>query len=98
MEAILYMHRDYDAKVLKIVELLEKCDISLNIIVKDLNMDFDIFSKEIGHTVKRLPKVIIDGEFVGGYYDLVEYLVIKNIINYSGEIQNVNKSAAAERI
>lgn len=96
MEATLYVHRDYDAKVLKIVELLEKCDISLNIIVKDLNMDFDTFSKKIGHIVKRLPKVIIDGEFVGGYYDLVEYLVIKNIINYSGEIQNVNKSATAE--
>jgi hypothetical protein len=44
-----------------------------------------------------LPKVIIDGEYVGGYYDLVEYLVIRKIINFSGEILNDNKSATAER-
>jgi hypothetical protein len=97
MEAKLYMHRDFNVKALRIVELLEKCNVSLHIVVKDPDIDFDIFSEEIGHTVKRLPKVIIDGEYVGGYYDLVEYLVIRKIINFSGEILNDNKSATAER-
>ena len=39
----------------------------------------------MGEKVKKLPHVVIDGERVGGYYDLVEYLMKKNIINYAGE-------------
>ena len=39
----------------------------------------------VGEKVKKLPHVVIDGERVGGYYDLVEYLMKKNIINYAGE-------------
>ena len=39
----------------------------------------------VGEKVKKLPHVVIDGERVGGYYDLVEYLMKNNIINYAGE-------------
>ena len=39
----------------------------------------------VGEKVKKLPHVLIDGERVGGYYDLVEYLMKKDIINYAAE-------------
>ena len=55
-------------------------------------MQFEVHAVEeayianvVGEKVKKLPHVVIDGERVGGYYDLVEYLINKDIINYAGE-------------
>ena len=61
-------------------------------LLRDCNLMFETHAVEeayianvVGEKVKKLPHVVIDGERVGGYYDLVEYLMNKDIINYSGE-------------
>ena len=61
-------------------------------LLRDCGVQFEIHAVEeayianvVGEKVKKLPHVVIDGERVGGYYDLVEYLMKKNIINYAGE-------------
>ena len=61
-------------------------------LLRGCGLQFEVHSVEeayianvVGEKVKRLPHVVIDGERVGGYYDLVEYLMNKDIINYSGE-------------
>ena len=61
-------------------------------LLRDCGVQFEIHAVEeayianvVGEKVKKLPYVVIDGERVGGYYDLVEYLMKKNIINYAGE-------------
>ena len=61
-------------------------------LLRDCNLQFEIHAIEeayisnvVGEKVKKLPYAVIDGERVGGYYDLVEYLMHKDIINYAGE-------------
>ena len=61
-------------------------------LLRDCGLQFETHAVEeasianvVGEKVKKLPHVVIDGERVGGYYDLVEYLMKKNIINYAGE-------------
>ena len=61
-------------------------------LLRDCNLMFETHAVEeayianvVGEKVKKLPYAVIDGERVGGYYDLVEYLMNKDIINYSGE-------------
>ena len=61
-------------------------------LLRDCRLQFEVHAVEeayianvVGEKVKKLPYVVIDGERVGGYYDLVEYLMKKNIINYAGE-------------
>ena len=45
----------------------------------------EYIANTVGEKVKKLPHVVIDGERVGGYYDLVEYLMNNDIINYAGK-------------
>ena len=61
-------------------------------LLRDCDLQFEVHAVEeayianvVGEKVKKLPHVVIDGERVGGYYDLVEYLMKKDIINYAGE-------------
>jgi len=61
-------------------------------LLRDCRLQFEVHAVEeayianvVGEKVKKLPHVVIDGERVGGYYDLVEYLMKNNIINYAGE-------------
>ena len=61
-------------------------------LLRDCRLQFEVHAVQeayianvVGEKVKKLPYVVIDGERVGGYYDLVEYLMKKNIINYAGE-------------
>jgi len=61
-------------------------------LLRDCRLQFEVHAVEeayianvVGEKVKKLPYVVIDGERVGGYYDLVEYLMKNNIINYAGE-------------
>ena len=63
-------------------------------LLRDCNLQFEIHVLEeanianvVGEKIKKLPHAVISGERVGGYYDLVEYLMNKNIINYAGEPQ-----------
>ena len=61
-------------------------------LLRDCGVQFEVHAVEeayianvVGEKVKKLPYVMIDGERVGGYYDLVEYLMNKDIINYACE-------------
>ena len=65
----------------KILKLLKVCGLQFKLHV----LEEAYISNVVGEKVKKLPHVVIDGERVGGYYDLVEYLMNKNIINYAGE-------------
>ena len=73
-----------------ILDLLDNCGFQYEVetLVKMTGRAFtsgaEIYNV-VGEKVKTLPHVVIDGERVGGYYDLVEYLMNKDIINYAGE-------------
>ena len=71
----------------KIFKLLKDCKLEFAIeVFGHFRSDEDTYiANVVGEKVKKLPHVVIDGERVGGYYDLVEYLMKKNIINYAGE-------------
>ena len=45
----------------------------------------DVVSKTIGEKVRKLPQIVVDGNRMGGYYDLVEHLINKEVITYTGE-------------
>ena len=46
--------------------------------------DLDKVSSLIGEKVRKLPQVIVDGKRIGGYYDLMEFLMNMKLINYKG--------------
>ena len=37
----------------------------------------DYISQEIGEKIRKLPQVVINGDRIGGYYDLMELLINK---------------------
>ena len=65
----------------RILKLLKYNDLEFEVeAIEDIHI-----TNVVGEKVKKLPHVVIDGERVGGYYDLVEYLMNKDIINYAAE-------------
>jgi len=42
--------------------------------------------EDIGKNVRQMPQIKIDGELIGGYNQLVEYLNEKGKVNFKGEI------------
>ena len=42
--------------------------------------------EDIGKSVKSMPQIKINGELVGGYNQLIEYLADKQLVNFKGEI------------
>ena len=85
MDIRVYLYNDYDPYAAKILKLLEKCDLKLtfNTYSRD-NMDY--VSQEIGEKVRKLPQIVVDGERIGGYYDLMELLINKQLIDYKGDL------------
>ena len=79
MDIVVYI-KDFDSSN-KMLTLLRDCNLQFEIHA----IEEAYISNVVGEKVKKLPHVVIDGERVGGYYDLVEYLMKKNIINYAGE-------------
>ena len=79
MEIKVYI-KDFDSAS-KMLNLLRDCNLQFNV----YGVEEAYIANVVGEKVKKLPHVVIDGERVGGYYDLVEYLMKKNIINYAGE-------------
>ena len=65
----------------RMLTLLEDCDLQFEVHA----IEEAYIANVVGEKVKKLPHVVIDGERVGGYYDLVEYLMNKDIINYAAE-------------
>jgi len=79
MDIVVYIKNIDDS--IKILKLLKYNDLEFEVeAIEDIHI-----TNVVGEKVKKLPHVVIDGERVGGYYDLVEYLMNKNIINYAGE-------------
>jgi len=42
--------------------------------------------EEIGKTVRSMPQIKINGQLIGGYNQLVEYLHDKELVNFEGKI------------
>ena len=43
------------------------------------------FKKDIGKDVRTIPQIKINGELIGGYHQLVEYLDDQGLVNFKGE-------------
>ena len=48
--------------------------------------DVEKLFEDIGKNVKSMPQIKINGELIGGYNQLIEYLADKNLVNFKGEI------------
>ena len=79
MEIKVYI-KDFDSSD-KILNLLRDCNLQYGVHALEGSEKANV----VGEMIKKLPHVVIDGERVGGYYDLVEYLMNNDIINYAGE-------------
>ena len=88
MDIVVYIHDSIDGResCSKILTLLEKCELKFGL-EKLLQLEGVDILNVVGEKVRKFPHVVIDGERVGAYYDLVEYLMNKDIINYAGEPQ-----------
>ena len=85
MNIQLYLWADFNESAFRILKLLDGNKIPFSVQpFKDESVDE--ISDRIGIKVRRLPLVIVDGENIGGYYDLLEFLINKNVINYDGEL------------
>ena len=61
----------------------------------DLNYEEKMFGKDfksvdelyeaVGKQVRTMPQIKIDGQLIGGYNQLVEFLADKGLVNYKGE-------------
>ena len=85
MNIQLYLWADFNESAFKLLKLLDGNKIPFSVqTFKDESLD-DI-SDVVGEKVRRLPVVVVDGENIGGYYDLLEFLINKNVINYDGKL------------
>ena len=41
--------------------------------------------EELGKQVRSMPQIKINGELIGGYNQLIEYLADKGLVNFKGE-------------
>ena len=83
MNISVYIFKEYDSHALNVMQLLKKSDLTFELSTYEQG-DIESAISDIGEKVRRLPQVVIDGSRIGGYYDLVEFLVSKKIINYKG--------------
>ena len=86
MNIQLYLWADFNESAFKILKLLDGNKIPFSVQTFGSDELLEDISVQIGEKVRRLPVVVIDGEKIGGYYDLVEFLINKNIINYDGKL------------
>ena len=71
----------------KVINILEDSNIEVTKVdVAESVENFEKMQNYAGEDIRSVPQVVIDNEFVGGYYDLVEYLIKKKVINYSSEV------------
>jgi glutaredoxin len=50
----------------------------------DFNSPEELY-EAVGKQVRTMPQVLIDGELIGGYNQLVEYFMEKGKVNFKGE-------------
>ena len=87
MDITLYMWEDYekDEFSTKIITLLRLVPLEFKIHSFERDTEMDEVSKTIGEKVRKLPQIVVDGDRIGGYFDLVEHLINKEVINYAGK-------------
>ena len=86
MNIQLYLWANFNESAFKILKLLDGNKIPFSVQTFGSDELLDDISEQIGEKVRRLPVVIIDGEKIGGYYDLLEFLINKEVINYDGKL------------
>ena len=84
MNIQLYLWADFNESAFKILKLLDGNKIPFSVQTFGSDESLDDISVQVGGKVRRLPLVVVDGEKIGGYYDLVEHLINKEVINYTG--------------
>ena len=52
---------------------------------KDFDSDPSKMMEDIGKPVRTMPQIKIDGNLVGGYNQLVEFMADKGLTNFKGE-------------
>ena len=85
MNIQLYLWAEFSESSFKILKLLDGNKIPFSVQTFGSDESLDDISVQVGGKVRRLPLVIVDGEKIGGYYDLLEFLINKKVINYDGE-------------
>ena len=87
MDIIVYVWEDYDKDEFsaKIIALLELIPLEFKIHLFKRDTEMDVVSTTIGEKVRKLPQIVVDENRMGGYYDLVEHLINKEVITYTGE-------------
>ena len=87
MDIIVYVWDDYekDEFSVKIITLLKLIPLEFKIHPFERDTEMDVVSNAIGEKVRKLPQIVLDGDRIGGYFDLVEYLINKEVINYAGK-------------
>ena len=86
MNIHLYLWANFNDSAFKILKLLDGNKIPFSVQTFGSDELLDDISVQIGEKVRRLPVVVIDGEMIGGYYDLLEFLINKEVINYDGKL------------
>ena len=86
MNIQLYLWADFSESAFKILKLLDGNKIPFSVHTFGSDDSLDDISILVGEKVRRLPAVIADGESIGGYYDLLEFLINKEVINYDGKL------------
>ena len=85
MNIEMYLYAKFDKSALDILKLLDDNKIRFSVQTFNEDDSLDFISDRVGEKVRRLPLVMIDGKRVGRYYDLMEFLVNKGVINYKGK-------------
>ena len=85
MNIELYLYAKFDKSALNILKLLDDNKIKFSVQIFNEEDSLDFISEQVGEKVRRLPLVMINGKRVGRYYDLMEFLVNKGVINYKGK-------------
>jgi len=85
MNIQLYLWVEFNESAFKILKLLDGNKIPFSVQTFGNDESLDDISVQVGGKVRRLPLVVVDGEKIGGYYDLVEFLINKKVINYDGK-------------
>ena len=70
---------------MKIIDLIKSASLHYTLLPIKKDAEMDVISTMVGGKVRKLPQIVVDGERVGGYYDLLELLVNKEVIDYTGE-------------
>ena len=77
---------------MKIIDLIKSASLHYTLLPIKKDAEMDIISTMVGEKVRKLQQIVVDGERIGGYYDLVEYLINKDVITYTGKPKWKNRN------